>query len=181
MRWLIPGICALAMAFSSAAMAQEDPKPDELKRMYESSQQQLKAAQDRKNELANEVENLNKRLIETQKQLDSAQANEASFAERTYQLRSTLVAWDRFLESYPVLKGRWQAYLQTDLLDGLALPTWVDPPAFKLIAATTPPPAPAATEPVTQPTSQPASNPATQPTTNTTESDPHPTPAAGLH
>jgi len=56
------------------ARAQDEPKPDQLKRMYDDALAQLKQAQDRKNELAAENDKLNAKLTDLQKQLDAASA-----------------------------------------------------------------------------------------------------------
>lgn len=122
--WIVKTLClvALVLAVSGQQASAQDDRGEELKRM----QDQLKAAQDRKNELAMENEKLHARLGELQKQLDAARANEATFAERTYHLRSTLAAWERFLDRYPVLKGRWQAFLSVDPLAAPGLPEWTD-------------------------------------------------------
>jgi len=55
-----------------------------------------------------------------------SKANEAAFAEKTYQYRATFAAWEQFLKRYPNLNGRWQAFLQNDLMSTLRLPDWAD-------------------------------------------------------
>ena len=109
MRWLLCAV--LALTFSAQVVrAQEQPNPDEIKRLSE----QLKAAQDRKNELAAENEKLIAKVAELQKQVDNANA---TFAEKTFQWRATNAAWETFLRRYPVLMGKWQAFLQSSLID----------------------------------------------------------------
>jgi septal ring factor EnvC (AmiA/AmiB activator) len=108
MRWLLCAVLALATS-APLVRADEPPHPDELKRLSE----QLKAAQDRKNELAAENEKLVAKVAELQKQLDNANAD---FAEKTYQWRSAHAAWELFLRRYPALAGKWQAFLQSSLL-----------------------------------------------------------------
>ena len=113
MRWLLCAV--LALTFSAKVVrAQEQPQADELKRLGE----QLKAAQDRINKLADENEKLITRNTALQKQIDT-------FAEKTYHLRATHAAWERFLSRYPALAGKWQAFLQTGLLDPTADLQWM--------------------------------------------------------
>lgn len=117
MRWVL--CLVLALSFSAQlASAQEQPNADELKRLGE----QLKAAQDRINKLAGENEKLVAKNAELQKQVDSANA---VFAEKTYQLRATHAAWEVFLRRYPVLMGRWQAFLKSSLLDAPGDVEWM--------------------------------------------------------
>src|SRR4051812_12503887 len=78
MRWVC--IVAVLLAISApTARAQDEVKPEDVKRLNDA----LKAAQDRKNELAAENEKLIARVNELQRQLDHANA---TFAERTYEL-----------------------------------------------------------------------------------------------
>ena len=135
MRWML--IVAVAVAvLSQQARAQVDIKPDQLKKMYDDAQAQLKAAQDRKNELAMENEKLNAKVADLQKQLEAAKADQATFAQRTFQYQATMNAWQAFLKHYPILAGRWEAYLQADVLAPASLPEWNDadtltPPATR--------------------------------------------------
>jgi DNA repair exonuclease SbcCD ATPase subunit len=117
MRWLLCAV--LALAFSAEVVrAQEQPQADELKRLGE----QLKAAQDRINKLADENEKLIAKNAELQKQVDTANA---TFAEKTYHWRATHAAWETFLRRYPALAGKWQAFLQSSLIDPAADLQWM--------------------------------------------------------
>jgi len=122
MRWV--WIVAVAIAFAGQLTRAEDLNPDQLRRNYDEATGQLKKAQDRINALATENEQMKAKLADMQKQIDTAKANEATFAERTYQWRATLAAWDRFLDRYPNLKGRWQAFLESDAMTTFSLPQW---------------------------------------------------------
>jgi FtsZ-binding cell division protein ZapB len=117
MRWVL--CLVLALAFSARlASAQEQPSAEEIKRLGE----QLKAAQDRINKLADENEKLVAKNAELQKQVDSANA---VFAEKTYQFRATQAAWESFLRRHPALLGRWQAFLKSSLLDAPGTVDWI--------------------------------------------------------
>ena len=56
---------------ATVAVAQDAPKPEQLKKMYDDALAQLKAAQDRKNELAMQNEQLTAKSAELQKQLEA--------------------------------------------------------------------------------------------------------------
>lgn len=108
----------LALAVS-VAVAQEGPSPADLRRMYDDAVAQLRAAQDRRAELANENEKLKARLAEQDKRLKLLEARTAeleaqhdTFAERTYQLRASQSAWAAFLRTRPETRGQWEAYLK---------------------------------------------------------------------
>ena len=125
MRWV--WILAIAVAFAASSVrAADDVKPEQLKKDYDQAVSQLQAAQDRINKLAMDNEKLAAKVAEMQKQLDTAKANETAFAEKTYQYRATFAAWEQFLKRYPNLNGRWQAFLQNDLMSTLRLPDWAD-------------------------------------------------------
>ena len=101
--------------------AADAPNPDQLKKMYDDTLVQLKAAQDRKNELAKENENLKAKVDDLNKQLAAAQAQiqdlrraVADNADRTFYLRSYHAAWQVFLERYPDLMVRWKMFLERD-------------------------------------------------------------------
>jgi hypothetical protein len=131
---------------------------------------QLKAAQDRKNELANEYEKLKAQLEALQKQLDEANRLLANDSERTYLLRAREAAWNAFLDRDPRLRARWEIFLETPLAD-LTSDTgdWMlsSPRAASIFGASTQP-SPAATtstaalpaQPTTQATTAPATDPA---------------------
>lgn len=120
---------------TTPCLAQEPSNPEQLKKMYGDALAQLKAAQDRKNELASQNEQLTARVAELQKQLDQARGEmldlkrqDAENAEKSFYLRSHHAVWQSFLERYPDLKLRWKLFLEKDLLAaGNELPTLVDP------------------------------------------------------
>lgn len=106
---------------ATPARAQNEPGPEQLKKMYDDALVQLKAAQDRKNELAIENEKL-------QKQIDEFKRQAAGYAEKTYYLRSHYELWQRFIARYPQLAARWSVFLESDLL-GVpgGMPEVIDP------------------------------------------------------
>jgi septal ring factor EnvC (AmiA/AmiB activator) len=115
---------ALALILSATfAFAQDAPKPEQLKKMYDDALSQLKAAQDRKTELAQQNEQLNAKLGELTKELDRLRGEmidlkrrDAETAERTFFLRSQYAAWQSFLAGQPGMKARWEIYLDNALV-----------------------------------------------------------------
>src|SRR4051812_1676266 len=110
-------VIALVLFSATFALAQEGPKPEQLKRMYDDALVQLRSAQDRKNELANENETLKAKVTELNKQVDAAraevgrlQANAATFGEQTYAMRARLAAWEEFLKRDGKAASRWNAF-----------------------------------------------------------------------
>jgi septal ring factor EnvC (AmiA/AmiB activator) len=125
MRWWLLQLVAVTAGLgwttmtTPLAIAQETPAPDELKKMYDDALVQLKAAQDRKNELGIENEQLKARVADLEQKLtaskadsEALQAEVNSAADRTYFLRSYYAAWQRFLERYPHLKTQWDVFLE---------------------------------------------------------------------
>jgi predicted nuclease with TOPRIM domain len=131
----IVGLLGAAAVWASGAAAQEAPKYDVLKKMYDQSVQSLKAAQDEKNALATKNDELTKQVTELQKQLDgiSKERDEltrqaATYAEKTYNLRSFYATWQDFVKRYPSLQARWRVFLDAELLkSGTEPPSLVEP------------------------------------------------------
>jgi predicted nuclease with TOPRIM domain len=132
-------LCAtvgLAMAlWAGGVAAQEAPKYDELKNMYQQSLKSLKDQQDSKAKLATEKEELAKQVAELQKQLDVVTKDRdelarqaTSYAEKTFALRSSYAAWQEFLKRYPSLHAKWRVFLDAELLKmGNDAPALVEP------------------------------------------------------
>lgn len=113
---------------TSAAAQDQSSNPEELNRKYQDALAQLKAAQDRKNELNTENERLHVRVAELEKQLEEMKRQHATFAEQTFRLRSHYAAWESFLHRYPQLLIRWKVFLERNPLAAPSeLPDWVDP------------------------------------------------------
>src|SRR5690349_21387598 len=92
---------ATVLLASTLALAQDAPKPEQLKKMYDDALAQLKAAQDRKTELAQQNEKLTAQIAEMTKELDrlrneavDLKRRDAETAERTFFLRSQYAAWN---------------------------------------------------------------------------------------
>jgi len=111
--------------------------PDELKKSLADALNQLKAAQDRKNELATENEKLKQKLAEQDQQIAELRRQTTEFAARTWQFRSQLAAWEAFLQRYPNLLNRWKVFLAND---PLSAPTTM--PEFTDVAPPTAPQSP---------------------------------------
>jgi predicted nuclease with TOPRIM domain len=128
-------VAAALLLSAGLTLAQDASSPEQLKKLYDDALAQLKAAQDRKNELAQQNEQLTAKLGELQKQLDQLKGQmqelkrrDAESASKTFFLRSHFAAWQGFVDRYPELKARWKHFLETDLLSGQAdLPQWTDP------------------------------------------------------
>jgi hypothetical protein len=108
----------LLIVMPVGARAEDEVKPEQLKKMYDDALAQLKAAQDRKAELAKENDALTAKVTELQKQLAASQEQIASLkreatesADKTYYLRAYHAAWQRFISNYPELTLKWKAYL----------------------------------------------------------------------
>ena len=149
MRALVWVAMALTLVLSARlALAQDAATPEQLKKLYGDALGQLKAAQDRKNELAQQNEQLTAKVAELQKQLDQSRGEalelkrkDAESAEKTYFLRSHYAAWQGFVDRYPELKARWKHFLETDLLSGQTdLPQWTEPWAAPPAASPSPVP-----------------------------------------
>jgi predicted nuclease with TOPRIM domain len=119
---------AVVLVAASLARAQDPPNADELSRKYQDALEQLKSAQDRKNELATENEQLRARIAELESQLEDHKRAAAEYAQQTFFLRSHYAAWQSFVQRYPRLASQWRAFMQGDVLGAPAdLPEFVDP------------------------------------------------------
>jgi hypothetical protein len=107
----------LVVLASSVAHAQEPPKPEDLNRAYQDALGQLKAAQDRKNELSNENMKLLEQVSQLQQQLTEARRELDRSADRTYFYRSHYAAWQVFIRQYPQLMARWTVFLKANLFE----------------------------------------------------------------
>lgn len=118
-RWIC-GLLVLVLC-GGVARAQEQPTMDQLKKMYADSLNQLKAAQDRKNELSAANEKLKKENAELvrkagdlQKQIAGLQEEKSEFLDRTFFLRAYHSAWRRFIELHPKIQARWDYFISHD-------------------------------------------------------------------
>ena len=117
------------------ALAEDAPRPEQIQGMYNDAMQQLKAAQERKTQLATENEQLKARVAELQKQLQAADARADAFrrdavryADDADNLRAHYTAWQEFLQIYPALRMRWEIFLEGELLPAPSeVPMWSEP------------------------------------------------------
>ncbi|HZL35739.1 MAG TPA: hypothetical protein VFC78_10555 [Tepidisphaeraceae bacterium] len=113
------GVVLLALLLGApGARAEENVKPEQIKKMYDDALVQLKAAQDRKAELAKQNEALAAKVAELSKQLAASQSQMQGMqrqiddqAEKTFYLRSYYAAWQRFLHAHPDVTANWKFYL----------------------------------------------------------------------
>jgi chromosome segregation ATPase len=121
-------VAGAALSAASSAMAQDQLNPEELNRKYQDALAQLRAAQDRRNELTVENEKLTARIAELEKQVTEAQRQAAALAEQSFLLRSHYAAWQAFLRRYPQLAARWKLFIESNpLAQPSDLPEWLDP------------------------------------------------------
>ncbi len=112
------GVGVLVMPASVRA----DPSFDQLKRSYDEAVEQLRVAQDRKNELARENEQLKARLESLERRLtESAATPTQAFLQSHYD------AWQAFIARYPSLKERFNSFLREGVPNARRLPVWHDP------------------------------------------------------
>ena len=119
---LFAGVLAGILMLSGISYAADTPTPDQLKKMYDDALVQLKSAQDRKNELAKENEDLKAKTEELTKDLAASQAqvqdlkrDVADNAGRDFYLRAYHAAWENFLHQYPEVLEKWKLFMQSDV------------------------------------------------------------------
>jgi septal ring factor EnvC (AmiA/AmiB activator) len=134
---LIAGVLAGILAMSGFAYAADPTPPDQLKKMYDDALAQLKSAQDRKNELAKEnedlkakVEELGKDLAATQGQVQDLKRDVADNAAKDFYLRAYHAAWESFLHRYPDLLVKWNLFMKSDVTATSKLPPSLLDPAW---------------------------------------------------
>ncbi|MDP9173652.1 MAG: hypothetical protein M3O30_07275 [Planctomycetota bacterium] len=96
----------------------QDVKPEDIKKLYDDTLVQLKAAQDRKSQLATDNEKLAAKVGELEKQVAAQKARiedlkqqTATFTDRTFFLRVHYMAWGQFLEGNPLIRLQWDLFL----------------------------------------------------------------------
>jgi outer membrane murein-binding lipoprotein Lpp len=118
MKLLRPLLLFILALCATEAPARAQPTMEQLRVTHEETVRQLQQAQDRKNQLATENEQLKARVGELEGRLNAidAQARQAEF------LRSQFVAWSTFLERYPLLLKRFQSLSQSGTQSTAATP-----------------------------------------------------------
>jgi septal ring factor EnvC (AmiA/AmiB activator) len=111
MVWLMV-VAALVLEPATAGWAQDAASLDQVKKNLQDALTQLKAAQDRKSELANENAKLESHITDLQKQIDTYKRASTDDEERTFFLRSRYAAWEEFMKQYPDLLERWKDWLK---------------------------------------------------------------------
>ena len=114
MRRMLAGL--LLLAICSPVFGDGEVNVDQLKRMYDDAVAQLRAAQDRRNELAKENEKLSGQIRDLQKHAQDAKSEAQTLADRTYNMRLEYGAFHDFLKRYPGLDVRWRNFMCSDLL-----------------------------------------------------------------
>lgn len=102
------GFCLMLCA--ATALAQNQPTQEQLQQAYDEALVQLKAAQDRKNELASENQKLQHRLAEVEAEKRAVQEQIFTLENRSYFLREHHAAWRAFLDANPAVKAMWATY-----------------------------------------------------------------------
>jgi predicted nuclease with TOPRIM domain len=108
--WRMTAI-VLLMCPAGVLLAQDGPRPDQLKRMYDDALVQLRSAQDRKNDLANENDVLKAKIAEMNKTIDRLRSDAMEAAERTYTMRVKLAAWEEFIQRDARVAAHWSMFL----------------------------------------------------------------------
>ena len=116
MRRMLAGL--LLLAICSPIFGDVEVNPDQLKRMYDDAVAQLRAAQDGRNKLAKENENMTAQIRDLQKQVQDAKSEAQTMEERAYKIRLEYGAFQAFLKRYPHLNARWRMFTRTDLPSG---------------------------------------------------------------
>lgn len=109
-------VAAIAIGWGAVSLAQDGSNVEQLKRMYDDAIAQLKAAQERRNELARENENLRARVQELQQVAKTHQAKVQQLADKTFQARSEQATLEAFLEANPDVRARWQRFVARNML-----------------------------------------------------------------
>lgn len=128
---------AIWVGLASTGYSQDVHKSSDWKKMYQDASTQLRAAQDRKSELAAENAKLETHLAEAQKklqvcesQLNDLRVEAGNFADQTFMLHAFYADWQVFVASTPGIGGRWDAFLGQivpelpDKTDLLCDPRW---------------------------------------------------------
>src|SRR3954453_5674667 len=110
-------VFVLAAGLALPAVPARAQDAGQWKKSYEGGIEKLKAAQERKNQLATENEKLVQQLDAAKKELAAAKARveelsrtDADHAEKTFFLRSHYMAWQQFVGHDLDLQARWRRF-----------------------------------------------------------------------
>lgn len=99
-------IAILLAVLSAAAPAQSPPTSEQ----YQDALNQLKAAQDRKNELATENQKLRQQIADAEKKSTQQAEQINNLENRAYYLREHYAAWQQFIDQNAAVRVMWNAY-----------------------------------------------------------------------
>lgn len=160
----LAGVVGL-LSTAGVSAAQEAQNYEQLRKQHDDALRELRAAQERKNQLSAENEDLRKQLAAGKAELEELRRTDADSAERGYYLRAHYMAWKAYANRRPEVLSAWRAYLQNDVLLAPADPTDVIDPDWPISAWRPAPRERVTTAPTTAPVTQPATAPATEPAT----------------
>ena len=100
-----PTRVAIALFATAAAAIAQTPNPEQQDLLN-----QLRAAQDRKNELATENNKLRKQLTDLEKKAAEQADQLSTLDNRAYYLREHYAAWEQFLDNNPAVRSMWLAF-----------------------------------------------------------------------
>jgi len=131
--------CFAVVLLVAGVAGGQEVKPEDLKKLYNDTLVQLKAAQDRRAELAAENQKLTARIAELEKQLqptatqnDQLRRQAADAAERSFFLRTYYAAWTQFNSTHPDVKLQWDLFLNRSTLLGSGQQTPIFDPQWPL-------------------------------------------------
>jgi len=131
--------CFAVVLLVAAVAGGQEVKAEDLKKLYNDTLVQLKAAQDRRAELAAENQKLTARIAELEKQLQAADAQNdqlrrhaADAAEHSFFLRSYYAAWTQFISTNPDVKRQWDLFLNRSMPPCLPQPAAFFDPQWPL-------------------------------------------------
>lgn len=101
----------LLLAICSPVFGDGEVNVDQLNRMYDQAVAQLRAAQDRRNELAKENEKLTAQIRDMEKQILKAKTEAQAGDERTSKMRVEYDAFQDFLKRHPGVDLRWRLFV----------------------------------------------------------------------
>lgn len=111
--------CAMTLltclVLSSATLADDQLSSDQLRRMYDDAVAQMRTAQDRRNELARENEQMRAKLEKLEraaKELADTQTQLTALADATYRARVESAALSEFMEAHPAVNVQWREFLR---------------------------------------------------------------------
>lgn len=103
--------CLCVLLLANVARADDDLNPEQLKKLYAETKAQLKAAQDRRAQLASQVADLQKQVQAQAAQIEEYKRQAANYAQNSWYLRCQYVAWQHFMDAHPAIRAQWDLFL----------------------------------------------------------------------